>query len=70
MELLLAQFQNRLNFGVQRELCDLVRISLINAYRARLLYNNGYHSVSDVANARPADIENMLRIAVPFQRFV
>ena len=70
MELLLAQFQNRLNFGVQRELCDLVRISLLNAYRARLLYNNGFHSVADVAHAKPSDIENLLRIAVPFQRLV
>ncbi|XP_072036827.1 DNA polymerase theta-like isoform X3 [Amphiura filiformis] len=67
LELLLAQFQNRLNFGVQRELCDLVRVSLLNAYRARLLYNNGYHNVSDVANAKTTEIENLLRIAVPFQ---
>ncbi|XP_038044107.1 DNA polymerase theta-like [Patiria miniata] len=67
MELLLAQYQSRLTFGVQRELCDLVRISLLNAFRARLLYNSGFASVAAVAAAKPADVESVLRRAVPFQ---
>ncbi|KAG7263531.1 hypothetical protein CRUP_013087 [Coryphaenoides rupestris] len=37
MELLLSQYQTRLSFGVQRELVDLVRVSLLNAGRARAL---------------------------------
>ncbi|XP_022111115.1 DNA polymerase theta-like [Acanthaster planci] len=67
MELLLAQFQSRLTFGVQRELCDLVRISLLNAFRARLLFNSGFASVAALAAAKPSDLENVLRRAVPFQ---
>lgn len=68
LELILAQFQNRLNFGVQRELVDLVRISLLNAQRARLLYNNGFTSTASLATASPREVEHILRSAVPFKR--
>ncbi|XP_077977729.1 DNA polymerase theta-like [Glandiceps talaboti] len=67
LEILLAQFQSRLNFGVQRELCELVRISLLNGQRARVLYNGGYHSLAVIAQTSPTDIEHLLRNAVPFQ---
>lgn len=66
MEMLLSQFQSRLSFGVERELCDLVRISLLNAARARMLYNAGYHTIASVAAAPPSEIENILRNAAPF----
>ena len=66
MELLLSQFQSRLSFGVVRELCDLVRISLLNATRARMLYTAGYHTIASVAAAPPSAIENILHNAAPF----
>lgn len=66
MELLLSQFQSRLCFGVERELCDLVRISLLNAARARMLYNAGYHTVASLASAPHSEIENILHNAAPF----
>lgn len=67
LELLLSQFQCRLTFGVERELCDLVRISLLNGFRARALYNAGFHSLSGLATANPLAIELCLRNAVPFK---
>ncbi|CAH1799446.1 unnamed protein product, partial [Owenia fusiformis] len=67
LEILLSQFQNRLTFGVQRELCDLVRISLLNGQRARVLYNGGYETIAALANADDNDIEHLLRNSVPFQ---
>ncbi|XP_048459045.1 DNA polymerase theta [Rhincodon typus] len=67
MELLLSQFQSRLSFGVQRQLCDLVRISLLNAQRARALYDAGFGTVSELAQGNPADVETALRKAVPFK---
>ena len=67
MEMLLSQFQNRLTFGVERELCDLVRISSLNAFRARVLYSAGYHTVTAVAAASSAEVEKHLRNATPFQ---
>ena len=66
MEMLLSQFQSRLSFGVERELCDLVRISLLNAARARMLYNAGYHTIASVAAAPPSEVETILHNAAPF----
>ncbi|XP_009946472.1 PREDICTED: DNA polymerase theta-like, partial [Leptosomus discolor] len=67
MELLLSQFQSRLTFGVQRELCDLVRVSLVNAQRARMLYNAGFVTVADLAKASPDDVATALKNSVPFK---
>ncbi|KAF5906965.1 DNA polymerase theta, partial [Clarias magur] len=67
LELLLSQFQSRLSFGVQRELCDLVRISLLTAQRARALYSAGLVTVAEVARANITDVEKALRKAVPFK---
>ena len=67
LELLLSQFQSRLLFGVQRELCDLVKIPLLNGFRARVLYNAGFHSLPALATANPLLIESCLRTAVPFK---
>nr|XP_008116560.1 PREDICTED: DNA polymerase theta isoform X1 [Anolis carolinensis] len=67
MEQLLSQFQSRLTFGIQRELCDLVRISLLNAQCARALYNAGFITVADVANGTVMEVEKAFRNAAPFR---
>ncbi|XP_037381368.1 DNA polymerase theta isoform X2 [Talpa occidentalis] len=67
MELLLSQFQKRLTFGIQRELCDLIRVSLLNAQRARVLYASGFLTVADLARANIAEVETVLKNAVPFK---
>ncbi|XP_042189978.1 DNA polymerase theta [Callorhinchus milii] len=67
MELLLSHFQSRLSFGIQRELCDLVRISLLNAQRARALYGAGFFTVSDLARGNLLEVETALKNAVPFK---
>ncbi|XP_061844724.1 DNA polymerase theta [Colius striatus] len=67
MELLLSQFQSRLTFGVHRELCDLVRVSVLNAQRARTLYNAGFVTVADLAKASPDDVATALKNSVPFK---
>ncbi|KAM8975158.1 LOW QUALITY PROTEIN: DNA polymerase theta [Pelodytes ibericus] len=67
MELLLSQFQSRLTFGIQRELCDLVRVELLNAQRARALYTAGFITVSELARGKVSDVEAALKNAVPFK---
>ncbi|XP_076027231.1 DNA polymerase theta [Genypterus blacodes] len=67
MELLLSQYQTRLSFGVQRELVDLVRVSLLNATRARAVYAQGLCTVAELARATVCDVEKALRNAVPFK---
>ncbi|XP_077462044.1 DNA polymerase theta [Stigmatopora argus] len=67
MELLLSQYQTRLSFGVQRELVDLVRVSLLTATRARALYAQGLCTIAELARASVADVVTSLRNAVPFK---
>ena len=69
LELLFSQFQSRLTFGVERVLCDLVAVSLLNGFRARVLYNSGYHTLAALAAANPVAIETCLRNAVPFKSY-
>ena len=66
LELLFAQFQSRLVFGVERELCDIIRVSLLSNYQARTLYNAGYHTLTSLASASPTAVELCLRSATPF----
>jgi DNA polymerase theta len=68
LELLLSQFQERLQFGVQRELCDLVRLGTMNGQRARVLYDYGIKTVAELAASDPAQVESILHKAAPFQR--
>lgn len=67
MELLLSQFQSRLCFGIERELCELVTISLLNGQRARSLYNAGYRTLSSIAVASSSEIETILKKLMPFK---
>nr|XP_033798472.1 DNA polymerase theta isoform X2 [Geotrypetes seraphini] len=67
MELLLSQFQSRLTFGIQRELCDLVRVYLLNAQRARALYNAGFITVAELARGNITEVATALKNSVPFK---
>lgn len=68
MELLLNQFQTRLQFGVCRELLDLLRLSTLNGLRARSLYKQGITCVADLAVANELNVERALYNALPFER--
>ncbi|CAF2671985.1 unnamed protein product [Rotaria sp. Silwood2] len=64
---LLNGFQSRLNFGIKQELCELVRISILNACRARQLYSDGFTTIASLANGDVHEIERSIKKAVPFQ---
>lgn len=70
MELLVAQFQTRLQFGVSRDLMDLLRLPSLNGLRARSLYKVGITSVVELAVADELDIERALHKALPFERYL
>ncbi|KZC14173.1 DNA polymerase theta [Dufourea novaeangliae] len=67
MELLVSQFQARLQFGVCRELLDLLRLPMLNGLRARSLYKQGITNVADLATANELDVERALYKAIPFE---
>ncbi|XP_071632237.1 DNA polymerase theta isoform X1 [Temnothorax longispinosus] len=67
MELLVNQFQTRLQFGVCRELLDLLRLPMLNGLRARSLYKQGIETVADLAVANELNVERALYTALPFE---
>lgn len=67
IEILVSQFQDRLQFGVGRELLDLMRLQILTGYRARALYNAGIQSLVDLASSDVCTLENILYMAVPFE---
>ncbi|XP_024946082.1 DNA polymerase theta isoform X2 [Cephus cinctus] len=67
LELLVGQFQTRLQFGVCRELLDLLRLPLLNGLRARSLYKEGITNVMELAVANELDVERALYKALPFE---
>ena len=67
MELLIGQFQARLQFGVCRELLDLLRLPMLNGLRARSLFKEGITCVAELAKASELDVERALHKALPFE---
>lgn len=66
-EILVSQFQDRLHFGIQSELLDLMKLQSLNALRARAIFNMGIETISQLATADIFTIENALNSAIPFQ---
>ncbi|XP_034941066.1 DNA polymerase theta [Chelonus insularis] len=67
IELLVSQFQARLQFGVCSELLDLLRLPTLNGLRARSLFKSGIKSVAELAVADELDVERALYKALPFE---
>lgn len=67
VELLISQFQDRLQFGIHHELLDLLKLPLLNGPRARMLYNSDIKSLIDLAGFDVCRLENVLHSSVPFQ---
>lgn len=59
--LILAQFRERLFFGIHPDLIDLMKIPSMSSTRiARALYKNGIEKLSDLANCKTLSVENVL----------
>ncbi|EEZ97532.1 DNA polymerase theta [Tribolium castaneum] len=67
VEILISQFQDRLHFGVSRDLLDLMRLPLLNGRSARALYNAGLETLIQIANSDVATIESAFLKVVPFE---
>lgn len=70
LELIISQYRDRLQFGVKRELIDLLRLSALSADFARCLYQAGVSTLIQVAHAKPQSIEKILLMATKFQHGV
>lgn len=67
VEILVAQFQDRLQFGVSRELLDLMRLPILDGPKARALFNGGIQSLLSLASCDPHVLENVLYKSTPFE---
>ncbi|XP_053664088.1 DNA polymerase theta [Anopheles marshallii] len=67
LQLLVAQFRERLFFGVAHELLDLMRIPSLNGQRARLLYDGGITGLVQLANAERLAVETILHNRTSFE---
>lgn len=67
VELLISQFQDRLQFGISRDLLDLMRLPLLSGKLARTLFNAGIETLAQLANCAISKIENILHRETPFQ---
>ncbi|KAG4096849.1 P-loop containing nucleoside triphosphate hydrolase protein [Neocallimastix lanati (nom. inval.)] len=59
-ELLVQQFQDRLIFGIQKELMELVKVPHVKGARARALYDGGIRSIKELSHLTPDEIFNIL----------
>ncbi|KAL3276560.1 hypothetical protein HHI36_011934 [Cryptolaemus montrouzieri] len=67
VEILISQFQDRLQFGVNRDLLDLMRLPCLNSKQARAFFNAGIETLIQLANSDTCTIENILHKVVPFE---
>lgn len=67
VELLISQFQDRLQFGVSRDLLDLMRLPILNGKIARILFDASIETVATLANSTVIKIENILYSDIPFE---
>ena len=65
---LLHHFQERICFGVSKELLDIMRVHsmLQNAQRARFLYEHGMKTCAQLAASRVETLSKLLRRFIPF----
>ncbi|XP_031620779.1 DNA polymerase theta isoform X2 [Contarinia nasturtii] len=66
LALIIAQFQDRIFFGVHQDLIELMKISVLNGQRARTLYKAGYETLVGISQANVLDIEKCLTDSIGF----
>lgn len=63
---IIAEFKERLFFGVHHDLIDLMKIPNLNSQRARSLFNEGIQNLSDLANSDLFTVEKILYNSICF----
>lgn len=66
LALIIGQFQDRIFFGVNQDLIELMKISILNGQRARILHKAGYETLMGISRANVLDIEKCLMDSIGF----
>lgn len=67
LAVIVAQFKERLFFGIHPDLMDLMRISSLNSQRARALFKNGIETLAELAQSSVFVVEKILYDQAEFQ---
>eukprot|EP01135_Chromosphaera_perkinsii_P001991 Nk52_evm38s215 gene=Nk52_evmTU38s215 len=67
LQVLFQQFKDRLHFGVEYELCELMKIEDMSAKCARVCFNEGLKTVSSVAVCSSQKICALVEKSLPFK---
>ncbi|KAH6926785.1 hypothetical protein HPB50_022170 [Hyalomma asiaticum] len=67
LQLLVSEFQARLHFGVQPELCPLLALPSLDGPLARLVFDAGFADPAALAQVEPRELDITLRNTGPFQ---
>lgn len=69
LEVLFQNYKDRINFGADDELIPLLRgCNVLNAERARYLYNSGYKSVEALDKCTVEELYDILSLQIPFMK--
>ncbi|KAJ3127313.1 hypothetical protein HK098_006492 [Nowakowskiella sp. JEL0407] len=63
LELLLHQFQERVNFGVEKELVELAKVPFVKGFWARILWQAGFKTIASLACSTPEELFEHLKKA-------
>ncbi|KAH8027369.1 hypothetical protein HPB51_004721 [Rhipicephalus microplus] len=67
LQLLVSEFQARLHFGVQPELCPLLSLPSLDGPLARVVFDAGFLDPAALAQVVPEELDIILRNTGPFQ---
>ncbi|KAL1444151.1 hypothetical protein MTO96_030003, partial [Rhipicephalus appendiculatus] len=67
LQLLVSEFQARLHFGVQPELCPLLSLPSLDGPLARVVFDAGFSDPAALAQVAPQELDIILRNTGPFQ---
>lgn len=67
LQLLVSEFQARLHFGVQPELCPLLALPSLDGPLARVVFDAGFADPTALAQVAPQELDITLRNTGPFQ---
>lgn len=68
LEVLLSELAARIQFGVQKELLDLLRLDSMTSLLARALFNAQITTLSELASSNLQAIQLAVNKAKPFKR--
>lgn len=66
LALIVSQLQHRIFFGIHQDLVELMKVSVLNGQRARVIFDAGYQNLAMLSKANVLTIEKCLTDSISF----